>query len=209
MSKRTSTPAPHYNPSAPRTSKREQLRQERKRRNLLWQIILWGVLGAFALAIGGYVISIQRPGALPGEREIPNENAAVFPDGQALTHTYYPPSSGARYETPAPWGLAAEPVAEGNYITNLYRGGVVFLYQCAGDCATLTEQFQSLLNEARPETTYNTVKILVAPAPAEKPLPTQIVALAWNHELDLAAFDRALLLKWYKRFVNQGPGNAP
>ena len=209
MSKRTSTPAPQYNPSAPRTSKREQLRQERKRRNLTWQVIFWGVLGLFALAIAGYVISIQRPGQLPGEQVIANENAAVFPDGQALTHAHYPPSSGARYEAAAPWGLAAEPVAEGNYITNLYRGGVVFLYQCTTDCETLVAQFQDLLKEATPETTYNTVKILVAPVPADKPLPTQIVALAWTHELDLATFDKALLLKWYKRFVNQGPGNAP
>ena len=63
MSKRTSTPAPQYNPSAPRTSKREQLRQERKRRNLTWQVIFWGVLGLFALAIAGYVISICTPKA--------------------------------------------------------------------------------------------------------------------------------------------------
>ena len=209
MSKRTTTPAPQYNPSAPRTSKREQLRQERQRRNLTWNIIILGIAVVFLAAIGFAFYSGQRPGPLPGEQAVATENAAVFPDGQALTHNHYPPSSGARYEAAAPWGLATAPVDEGNYITNLYRGGVVFLYDCAQPCPELEQQFRDLLAAATPDSTYNTVKILVSPVPADKDLPAQIVALGWGHELDQATFDRATLLTWYKRFVNQGPGNAP
>ena len=209
MSKRTTTPPPKYNPSAPRTSKREQLRKERRRRSITWQIIVLAPLVIFALALAGYVISIQRPGVIPGEQPIADEGAAVFPDGQALTYQHIPPSSGQRYEAAAPWGLSPTPVVAGNYITNLYRGGVVFLYQCPTDCPDLVAQFTDLLAGATPETTHNTIKILVAPASADQVLPTQIVALAWNHQLDLSAFDQATLLRWYKRFVNQGPGNAP
>jgi hypothetical protein len=209
VSKRTSTPSPQYNPSAPRTSKREQLRQERRRRSLTWNVIVLGILAVFLLAVSSYVISTLRPGALPGEQVIADEGAAVYPAGQALTYQHFPPSSGARYEAAAPWGLAAEPVDPGNYVTNLYRGGVVFLYQCAQPCPELQQQFTDLLKAATPDTIYNTVKILVSPVPAERALPTPIVALAWNHELDLASFDRATLLRWYKRFVNQGPGNGP
>ena len=32
-----------------------------------------------------------------------------------------------------------------------------------------------------------------------------IVALAWDHQLNLAQFDEGKMLLWYKRFVNQGP----
>lgn len=209
MSKRTTTPPPQYNPSAPRTSKRQQLRQERRRRSITRQLIVLGPLVIFALALAGYVISIQRPGVIPGEQVIASENPAVFPDGQALTHQHLPASSGQRYEDAAPWGLSPTPVVTGNYVTNLYRGGVVFLYQCPTTCPELVAQFTDLLAGATPESTYNTVKILVAPATADQGLTTQIVALAWNHQLDLTAFDKATLLRWYKRFVNQGPGNAP
>lgn len=209
MSKRTTTPPPQYNPSAPRTSKREQLRQERKRRSLTWNIIVLGTLAVFALALIGYVIAIQRPGPIAGEQLIADEGAAVYPDGQTLTHQHYPPSSGARYAAPAPWGLAAEPVAPGNYVTNLFRGGVVILYQCPADCTALEAQLADLVEAAPPDSTYNTVKMLVSPVPADAALPAQIVALAWNHQLDLTSYDQAVLLRWYKRFVNQGPGNAP
>ncbi len=209
MSKRTSTPPPQYNPSAPRVSKREQLRNQRKRRSLTWNVIVLGTLVVFAVAIAGFFISIQRPGVIAGEQVIADEGAAVYPAGQALIYQHYPPSSGQRYADGARWGFAEAPVAEGNYVTNLYRGGVVFLYQCPEACEALEAQFKDLLAGATPETTYNTVKIVVTRASAEHPLPTQIVALAWGHELDLATFDKGLLLTWYKRFVNQGPGNAP
>jgi len=209
LSKRPTTPRPQYNPSAPRVSKREQLRNQRRRRSLTWNVIVLGTLAVFLLAVAGYVISIQRPGVIAGEQVIADEGAAVYPDGQALTYKHYPPSSGQRYAEAGPWGFAEAPVPEGNFVTNLHRGGVVFLYQCTDPCEALENQFKDLLAGATPETTYNTVKILVTRASPEHPLPSQIVALAWNHELDLASFDKPLLLRWYKRFVNQGPGNAP
>jgi hypothetical protein len=206
LSKRAASSQPQYNPSAPRLSKREQLRQERRRRSLTWNLIILGTIGFFILLIAGFVILNLRPGPLPGETLMPDEGAAVYPAGQALTHANNPPSSGQRYEAPAPWGLSETPVLAGNYVTNLYRGGVVYLYECAEPCPDLVAQFQTLLDKAPPDSRFNTVKIVVSPYAG---LPAPIVALAWTHQLELAQFDEALLLRWYRRFVNQGPENAP
>jgi hypothetical protein len=207
LSKRGSTPQPRYDPSAPRVSKREQLRQQRRRRSMMWNVIVLGTLGLFALAVGAYVVANQRPGPLPGETRVADEGAAVYPAGQALNYRHYPPSSGSRYAEPAPWGLASEPVPEGNFVTNLYRGGVVFLYQCAEPCPELEQQFQTLLDQAPPDDRFNSVKILVSPY--ERELETPIVALAWNYQLNLSQFDEAMLLRWYQRFVNRGPETLP
>jgi hypothetical protein len=174
---------------------------------MVWNLIVLGTLGLFALAVGAYVVANQRPGPLPGETRIEDEGAAVYPAGQALTYRHYPPSSGPRYAEPAPWGLASETVPEGNFVTNLHRGGVVFLYQCDEACPELEQQFRTLLDKAPPDERFNAVKILVAPY--ERELETPIVALAWNYQLNLSQFDEATLLRWYQRFVNRGPETLP
>jgi hypothetical protein len=207
LSKRAASSQPQYNPSSPRVSKREQLRQARRRRSLTWNVILLGTAGIFLLLIAGYVIANQRPGALPGEMTMLDEGAAVYPAGQELTHTNIPPSSGQRYEAPAAWGLSETPVPAGNFVTNLYRGGVVFLYACAEPCPALVQQFQTLLDKAPPDSRFNTVKIVVSPYAGDLPAP--IVALAWNHQLELTQFDESLLLRWYRRYVNRGLDNQP
>jgi hypothetical protein len=208
LSKRQTSSQPQYNPSAPRTTKRQQVRQERRRRAITWNLILIGTAAVFLLLIAWYVLANQRPGPLPGEQTIADEGAAVYPAGQALTHAAIPPSSGQRYEAAAPWGLASTAVDPGNYLTNLYNGGVVYLYECAAPpCADLIEQFQTLLDKAPPESRFNTVKIVVSPYDGDLPAP--IVALAWNHQLNVDQFDEGLLLRWYRRFVDNGPDNQP
>lgn len=207
MSKRGSRPQPQYNPSAPHVSKREQLRQQRRRRALTWNVIILGTVAAFLLAVAAYVVANQRPGPLPGEMNIEDEGAAVYPAGQKLSYRHYPPSSGARYAEPGAWGFAETPVPEGNFVTNLYRGGVVFLYQCSEPCPDLEQQFRALLDKAPPDDRFNTVKILVSPY--ERELETPIVALAWTYQLNLGGFDEATLLRWYERFVNRGPEPGP
>ena len=94
MTKRTPVQTTKYDPSAPRVSRREQLRTERRRRSLTWNIILIGTAALFLLAIAWYVIASQRPGALPGEVLIPDEGAAVYPAGGEITYHHFPPSSG-------------------------------------------------------------------------------------------------------------------
>ncbi len=207
MSKRSTAQPSKYDPSAPKVSRREQLRQERRRRSLTWNIIILGIVVLFLAAIGWYVFANLRPGQLPGETVIPDEGAAVYPSGQQIPYQHYPPSSGGHYADPAPWGFASTPVPEGTYLANLARGGIVFLYYCPTACPDLETQFKGLLAKAPPDKTYNVVRIVVSAY--QRQLPTQIVALAWDHELDLAQFNEDLLLRWYQRFVDQGPDVQP
>ncbi len=166
-----------------------------------------GGLGLAAVLVAISVLLNQRPGPLPGEQVIPDEGSARVPDGTALSFLHYPPSSGTHYESPAEWAVFTAPVADGHFVNNLARGGVVFLYECAGDCAAQAAQFETLRKTAQPDSRFNKVKILAAPYAGELPAP--IVALAWGHQLNLNAFDEAVMLRWYKRFVNQGPNVGP
>lgn len=173
----------------------------------MWNAIVLGTLGVAVLLVVLYVVANLRPGALPGEQAVPDEGRGEVPAGATLTFQNYPPSSGTHYDRPAPWGRAPDPVEEGFYLNNLARGGIVILYECADDCAALEAQFDDLLLKAPKDTQFNSVKILISRY--SRPLPAPITALAWGHQLDLAAYDEATLLTWYRRFVNFGPANGP
>ena len=84
MSKRQSAAPSRYNPSAPRQTKREQVRQQKKRRSLMWNIIVLGTLVAFLGAAVVFFVSTQRPGPLPGEQVIPIEGQAEVPAGTPI-----------------------------------------------------------------------------------------------------------------------------
>lgn len=187
-------------------SKREQLRAERRRRSLVWNVILLGGGGLVVLIVAGYYIALalSRPGPLPGEQFIPDEGTGDVPSGSALTFKHYPPSSGAHYAEVAQWGVYSEPVGEGVFVHNLEHGGVVFLYYCDTPCPDLEQKFEDLAQKVPPDSRFGSRKILVTPYDKSK-MEAPIVALAWNHQLDLPAFDEAAMLQWYKRFVNGGP----
>jgi hypothetical protein len=203
LSKRGSAAPGKYDPSAPRLTKREQVRQQKRRRTLVWNFIVLGTLVVFAGLVAWYVFANQRPGALPGEFAVPVEGAAVVPAGTDIQYDRYPPSSGNHYAEAAPWGVHTQPLPEGAFVSNLARGGVVFLFTCASDCAAEAAQFEQLIARAPRDDRFNQVRIVAAPY--DRPLEAPIVALAWGHQLNLTSFDEALLLRWYRRFVNQGP----
>jgi hypothetical protein len=207
LTKRGSTAPSKYDPNAPRVSKREQLRNQRRRRSLIWNVIVLGTAGLFLAAIAFYTVASQRPGPLPGEVQIPVEGAAVVPAGASIIYDNYPPSSGTHYADPAPWGFSETPVPEGQFVSNLARGGVVYLYHCPEACPELEQQMRTLARRVPRESRYNTVKAVVSPY--ERPLDAPIVALAWGRQMNLAEYDEARLLRWYQRFVNQGPNVGP
>lgn len=185
-------------------SKREQLRAERKQRDLKWNLIIFGGLGLAVIAVVAYYIANGRPGSLPGEQVIADEGQGHVEAGTELTYQHYPPSSGTHYFSPAPWGVAPSPVPEGAFVHNLEHGGVVFLYHCAPDCPELVQQFEDLVAKAPEAFPHSSVKILVTSYDATK-MPSPIVALAWTRQLNMDSFDEEVMLRWYKRFVNLGP----
>jgi Protein of unknown function (DUF3105) len=207
LTKRATAQPSKYDPSAPKVSRREQLRKERRSRSMRWNVLVLGILVVALAAVAWYVFAIQRPGPLPGELVIPDEGSAVYPTGQQIPYQHYPPSSGGHYADAAPWGFSSTPMPEGNYVTNLAHGGVVYLYYCPTACPDLEKQLKDFYSKAPPDKTYNTVRILISPY--QRQLPTQIVALAWDHELDLPQFNQDLMLRWYLRFVDLGPAVQP
>ena len=207
MTKRAAALPSKYDPSAPKVSRREQLRQERRRRSMFWNVLVLGIIVVFLAAIAWYVYANLPPGALPGEVVIPDEGAAVYPTGQQIPYQHYPPSSGGHYADPASWGFLSTQVPEGTYVANLARGCIVYLYYCPTPCPDLEQQLKDFLKKAPPDKTYNTVRILISSY--QRQLPTEIVALAWDHELDLAQFNQDLMLRWYQRYVDQGPDVQP
>lgn len=197
-------------PASTLEARREQMRSERRRDDLKWHVMLLGTLGVMAVLIVLYIVGNIRPGPLPGEVLVPSEGAGQLPVGSdLLPYQNEPPSSGQHYNVGLPWGLASEPAEPGYYLNNLARGGVVYLYACdtKAVCTTLANQFADLIKSANPDRTYNRVKIVAARY--DQPLPAPIVALAWEHQLNLQTFDEATLLQWYNRFVNYGPRNGP
>ena len=195
-------------PSGANLSKREQLRAERQRRSLLWNVGILGGLGVVILLVVYYFVASAGPGPLPGElsapRDFPNEGQGHVNEGTALTFQHYPPSSGAHYPSPAAWGVYTEPITEGTFVHNLEHGGVVFLYYCDNPCPDLEQQFSDFYDKAPTDNRFNVRKILVSPYDKAK-MPSPIVALAWTHQLNLPEIDEAKMLLWYRRFVNGGP----
>ena len=65
--------------------------------------------------------------------------ASHVPQGTEVAWTSNPPSSGPHYPTFEPWAQAYPlVVARGNYLHNEEHGGVILLYNCAGDCADVS-----------------------------------------------------------------------
>lgn len=185
-------------------TKREQVRAAKKRRSFMWNAIVLGTLGVFALVIAAFVFANQRPGPIPGEEVIPVEGSGTIEDGRTTTYINYPPSSGNHYALPAPWQVFTDTlVPEERFVSNLAAGGVVFLYECEPTtCATLEQQFADLYKKAPPDpVSGKDRKILVSRYGRDLAAP--IVALAWGHQLEAQQFDEALFLQWYRRFLNQ------
>ncbi len=200
MSKRRSETPTKYDPSAPRLTRREQLRQQRRRRSLMWNVIVLGVLGLFLLAVAWYALAVQRPGPLPGEVEMPDEGNAKVAAGTTIQYQNSPPTSGKHYEQPAPWGVSEAPVPEGTFVANLAEGGVVILYSCPTGCPDTVAALREVYAAAgRPAD----VRLLITPYAGQLEQP--VVALAWRHKLPLATVDKDILLRFYRRYLNQGP----
>jgi Protein of unknown function (DUF3105) len=194
--------------TAAKSDSRSRRRASNRKQALIWNGIILGTLGVFGLIIIWYIFVNLRPGPLAGEMTFADEGQAHLTEGVTLpAFQHEPPVSGTHYARAAEWGLSSTPVLPGIYLHNLGLGGVVFLYQCATPCPDLEQKLADLCKKAPTDSATGKCKILSTPY--EKALPTPIVALAWDHQLNLAQFDEGQMLLWYKRFLNQGPEREP
>jgi hypothetical protein len=183
---------------------RSRRRAENRRQALIWNIIVLGTLGLFIALVTWYIVVNLRPGQIAGEQVFADEGHAHLTEGVTLpAFQHEPPLSGTHYDRAAEWGFSSTPVPVGIYLHNLGVGGVVFLYHCATPCPDLEKNLSTFYQEAPTDSLTGLRKILITSY--DKELPATIVALAWDHQLNLTQFDKGQMLTWYKRFVNQGP----
>ncbi len=192
-----------------RNPRREQRRTELQRTSRTWNVIILGSLGVAVIVVVVFLVSMfTRVGPLPGELAIEDEGRTVVPEGTTLTFRHEPPSSGSHYGKGVDAGFAANVVAPGYYLNNLSRGWVVYLYTCDTNCTEIEDQLRGFYKDAiSADPLYGVRKAVITKY--EGNLPAPILALAWGHEMPLAAVDRDLMLKWYQRFVNRGPISGP
>ena len=187
-------------------SKREQVRIQHRRRQLLIRI---GLIAAAVIVVGGivgYVINNQRPAVVAGDRLIATEGQGHVATDQRVNYRNNPPSSGQHYGVTAEWGYSASEIIPEVWLHNLEHGGIVFLYHCEADCPELKSSLETLAGQL-PKSKYGSIKIVVTSYP--DPLPGTITALAWTRQMDLETFDADALTNFYKRYVDRGPEDVP
>lgn len=151
-------------------------------------------------------------GIEPGvEITIPDEGNEHVPVGQQVTYVANPPASGSHWSqggvAPAPAGFYETTVEEEQWVHNLEHGHIVILYDCGGACsAQLLADLQDLFDAAPPSPIFGTTKLVIAPYDG---LPFLLMAIAWDTQLSLAAYDETALLDFYTRHLDQGPELAP
>lgn len=132
--------------------------------------------------------SVAAP-TLPDTRSlevaIPNEGRDQVSTGAAITYRHYPPASGPYYPEVIQYGLYEMAVPEGYWVHILERGGIVFLYKCAGNCSVLKKQIGDLLDTV-PLSKHNTAKLVIVPY---QNMPHFITAVAWDVQMPLDQFD--------------------
>lgn len=204
----------------------QQSKLDRDQRQRTMRIVGGVILGVFVLAgiiywVASQTISGQnewavRPTADPQEQVIPSEGRGHLPEGTPLTFKHYPPSSGNHYPVAANVGFYTDTFADGYWVHSLEHGNVVVLYNCSAtsDCNTLKSQVQDFVLNSP---THGCDKPRLLGVPYSKGMSTPISMLAWSGplndaqsandsiQLDLAQFDKARMLNFYKRYENHGP----
>ncbi|MEX2431213.1 MAG: DUF3105 domain-containing protein [Dehalococcoidia bacterium] len=133
----TGAPRP---PRQPRPSRRTTAREARRHRSHARrsrrQLII-GVLGGavaamliLGLVIGDFGLTPQPtdPGTAPrvGTETTIQSGGIIAPGAEHAGYEHTPPTSGPRYEEPAPWGVYDERQEDEAVVRNLQVGGVVF-----------------------------------------------------------------------------------
>jgi hypothetical protein len=145
------------------------------------------------------------------ELHVHNEGADHVPTGTPVGYDAGPPASGPHWPNPAEPGFydVDQAVAAEQWVHNLEHGYIVILYDCGGSCpAELLDDLRELASTAPASEVFGFAKLVITPYP-NLPPPALITAVAWDVQLHLDEFDRAALLEFYRRYLDEGPELAP
>lgn len=167
-------------------------------------IIMGTILGGVAI-FAAFIISSQGGDTSGYDPNIPDESIGldiltsphIEPDEEATNYNSNPPTSGAHYVQPAPWGVYAETLPDQTLIHNLEHGGIWISYRDKSDKDTvkaledLAEKYDShLIVTYRPEN------------------DSSIVVAAWGRLLKLDEVDKGQIVNFIARYRFKGPESA-
>lgn len=156
----------------------------------------------------GTPTAAPKPTANANGIAIPTEEPFHLPPNQTGKYKTYPPSSGVHYGNYLEWGLYKQEVPPEYWVHSLEHGGIVILFNCKylPDCDKAKSALETFWDNAPPDAKFGNIKILITP---NSKITNAITALAWGYQLDLTSLDESTLLKFYLKYVNQGPELVP
>lgn len=90
------------------------------------------------------------PAAAPQTSTVPDEGRDHCQEGSAIVYDHYLPSSGSTTRGLLVWQYYDRPQPEGYWVHNLEHGGIVVLYNCAGElCPEVQIKLQGLYDTLR------------------------------------------------------------
>ena len=142
------------------------------------------------------------------EIAVPTEDPFHVQPNQQGKYKHYPPSSGVHYGQYLNWGIYTDEVPPEFWVHSLEHGGIVILYNCAkaDDCTKTQQALKKFYNAAPPDPEFKKIKLLISP---NSKITYHVTALAWGYELNLGDVNQDALLKFYEKYVNQGPELVP
>ena len=168
------------------TKRRQELRRQvlaaRQRRQRALRIGLIAVV----VAISGGLLAWQNLRPAYGEKvtDLGNQHLA---EGQTFdAYNTRPPTSGPHYNSKAPDGIHAEPIADELQVHNLEDGAVIIQYDCPGGCDELVAQLAELVSRYPSE-------LILAPYPE---MESRIALTAWGRIYRLEDFDEERIISF-------------
>lgn len=192
-------------------SKRETIREKRKRQRLITRLI-WIGAGVIVLAGLGYVLWLALRPSVGESVPVMADTSHVPEDQDPGPYNADPPTSGTHYADTFDAGFYDESgVAslpehpEGYLVHNLEHGYVIFWYNCnllsEPDCSNLKSQIQSVMDD------FNGVKVIAFPWDS---IDVPVVMTSWGKMQRFEKFDSGQAKTFVERNRNRSPEpNAP
>ena len=132
-------------------------------------------------------------------------NPVLVPEGTPIFYDSRPPIGGPHYRSAYPqYGVVDHAVLPGYWLNNLEHGAVVLLYNCPTACPDLVAGIRDLYQQLPlgENETSGVPRLLAVPYTE---MDHRLAVVAWDHLLELDAFDKDQILDFYKRFLDRGP----
>jgi hypothetical protein len=187
-------------------SKKQTMREKRRRRKTITRII-WGAVAIILIAVIGYFVwNALKPAA--GQTVPIMADTGHVEEGQDPgPYNTDPPTSGRHYANELEAGFYEEAdrdsisgFPEGYLVHNLEHGYVIFWYNCDlvtdGECTELKSQIRSVLDRE------NNFKVIAFPWDS---LKVPVVLTSWGQMQEFETFNPELAQSFVRQNRNQAP----